>query len=74
MIWQEYVLTFIGFAFTAALAPLIMGWKFKLSGYLTASLLWLLAGTMATLGFWTAAIANVSTALAWTYIAIMKKA
>lgn len=69
--WQDYVLAVGAFLFTIALIPTLRG-KNKpafSTSVITSTVLWVFAGTYATLELWLATVAQVVGACAWGVLA-----
>ena len=71
--WQDYVISIIGVSFAFMLIPQL-SWSLKgrhvnkWSSGLTALGLYILSGTLLTLGLYLACLGNLASALMWTTI------
>lgn len=76
MIWQDAVFTVGGFLLTINLLPTVLNSEAKVplaTSALTALVLYVYAGTMASLGLHYSAVMNLATAAFWTFIAFYRR-
>ena len=75
MIWQDYAIAAIQFAFVGALAPALLG-RAKPDRWtcaMTAALMWALAVAFSMLGLWTSTAGAASVAAAWTALLAQRR-
>jgi len=73
MIWQDYVISAVGWAFAVALVPTLRPGAPKppaLTSFCNAALLWVLGLTMSTLGTRLGALSMLVTSGCWAVIGI----
>ena len=74
MPWQDWVLSIGGFVLLASLMPTVIGpHKPALTtSIMSATIIFIFGVTLATLGLWLTAVANVGNSIAWTVLAVQR--
>lgn len=73
--WQDYVISGVQFAFTAAMMPVLFRWRrgLQLTSLMTAAGLTLIGVCFLTLGLWLSMAGVWSSAAAWWVLAWMER-